>query len=48
MKDYEDASGSKVNYKKTKGLWTRNWKDRRVSPIDIKWTNKNVENLGLF
>ena len=46
--DYEEASGAKVNYGKTKGLWTGSWKNRRVPPFDIKWTNKNVFNLGVF
>ena len=48
LTEYEEASGSKVNYEKTKGLWAGSWKDRRVSPIDIKWTNKNVFNLGVY
>ena len=47
LKEYEEASGAKVNYNKTKGLWTGSWKERRVPPMDIKWTNKNVENLGV-
>ena len=48
IKEYEEASGAKVNYGKTKGLWTGSWKDRRFPPLDIKWTNKNVFNLGVF
>ena len=48
LAEYEDASGAKINYKKTKGLWAGSWKNRRVSPMDIKWTSKNVENLGVF
>ena len=48
LSEYEEASGAKVNYKKTKGLWTGSWKSRRVPPIDIKWTNENVFNLGVF
>ena len=51
LADYEDASGSKINYNKTKGLWAGSWKDRRVPPMDfmdIKWTNKNVKNLGVY
>ena len=48
LNQYEEASGSKVNYKKTKGLWTGSWKNRRVPPMNIKWTNKNVETLGVF
>ena len=46
--EYEIASGAKVNYDKTKGLWAGSWKRRKTSPTDIKWTNKNVENLGIF
>ena len=30
LTDYEDASGAKVNYGKTKGLWTGSWKNRRM------------------
>ena len=48
LNEYEDASGAKVNYDKSHGLWTGSWKGRRVSPMDIKWTSKNVENLGVF
>ena len=48
LQDYEDASGAKVNYSKTKGLWVGNWKGRRVPPINIKWTSKNVKNLGIY
>ena len=45
---YEQASEARVNYKKTKGLWTGNWRGRRTSPINIQWTSGNVENLGLY
>ena len=48
LTDYEDATGAKVNYKKTKGLWSGNWKGRRTSPIDINWTSANVKNLGIY
>ena len=48
LSEYEEASGAKVNYNKTKGLWTGSWKHRRVSPMKITWTNKNVEKLGVF
>ena len=46
---YEEASEAKVNYKKTKGLWTGSWKGRRTSPIEgIKWTSGDLKNLGVF
>ena len=48
IKQYEEASGAKVNYKKTKGLWVGSWKGRRTSPMDIKWTSGDVKNLGVY
>ena len=48
LKEYEEASGAKINYDKSKGLWTGGWKGRRVSPLDIEWTRGNVKNLGVF
>ena len=48
LTDYEEASGAKVNYDKTKGLWTGSWKNRRVTPMGIKWTSENVFNLGVY
>ena len=46
---YEEASEARVNYKKTKGLWTGSWKGRRTTPIGgIKWSSGDVENLGIF
>ena len=45
---YERASGAKVNYGKTMGLWAGAWKHRTDAPLDITWTNKNVENLGVY
>ena len=46
---YERATEAKVNYKKTKGLWTGSWKGRRTSPMPgIKWTSGDVRNLGIF
>ena len=45
---YEAASGAKVNYDKTKGLWLGRWKDRTDLPLGIKWTNKNIKRLGVY
>ena len=46
---YEKASEAKVNYTKTKGLWTGSWKGRRTTPIEgIKWTSTDVKNLGIY
>ena len=45
---FERARGAKVNYKKTKGLWCGAWKNRTDTPLNIKWTSENVENLGVY
>ena len=45
---YEQATGAKVNYGKTKGLWIGAWKNRTDIPLNIKWTNKNVKSLGIY
>ena len=45
---FECASGAKVNYETTKGLWVGAWEHRTDTPLNIKWTNKNVENLGVY
>ena len=57
LQDYEKATGAKINYSKTKGLWTGKWKNRKDDPFQefysensetIKWTNKNVKHLGVY
>ena len=48
LDDYEAATGAKVNYGKTKGLWVGKWKDRQDKPMNIKWTSKNIERLGVY
>ena len=57
LKDYEKATGGKINYEKTKGLWVGKWRSRTDDPFQdiepdqtskIKWTNKNVRYLGIY
>ena len=48
LMDYEEATGAKVNYSKTKGLWVGTWKNRTDQPINIEWTSKNVKALGVY
>ena len=49
LEQYEEATEARVNYKKTKGLWTGSWRGRRTTPIEgIKWTSGDVENLGIY
>ena len=45
---FEQASGAKVNYGKTKGLWAGASKNRTDTPLNIKRMNKNVETLGVY
>ena len=45
---YEKASGSKINPKKSYGLWTGSWKNRTDKPMNITWTNGNVKALGIY
>ncbi len=37
---YEDATGSKVNFEKTKGLWTGTWKNRTDDPFEDLYSDK--------
>ena len=57
IKDYEQATGARINYGKTVGLWLGKWKGRTDNPFDeidseetkkITWTNKNVKYLGVY
>ena len=45
---YEQATGAKINMKKTKGLWLGSWKSRKDSPVPITFTNTNVKTLGIY
>ena len=48
LKDYELATGAKINYTKIKGLWVGKWKNREDTPLSITWTSKNVKTLGVY
>ena len=57
LKDYEQATGAKINYHKTAGLWLGKWRDRKDDPFQdidpvntkkIKWTCRNVRYLGIY
>ena len=57
LQDYEKATGAKINYSKTKGLWTGKWKNRTDDPFQeyytendqkIIWTNGNIKSLGIY
>ena len=44
---YEKASGSKVNYEKTKGMYIGSAKNNRPKFTKIVWTKDNVKTLGI-
>ena len=56
LRHYESASGAKVNYEKTQGLWCGRWRGRTDDPFAglyqdgsyIKWTSGNVKHLGVY
>ncbi len=48
LETYQEASGAKVNLGKTKGLWVGKWKNRIDKPLNIRWTNENIMNLGVY
>ena len=55
LHDYEQATGAKVNYDKTTGLWVGSWKNRTDNPFHeiedmkkMKWTNRNVKYVGIY
>ena len=41
---YESSSRAKVNLSKSVG----SWKERKESPLGLKWTNKGIKYLGVF
>ena len=45
---YQKTSNSKVNLTKTQGLWIGSWKDRKDSPLGLKWNNKGLKVLGTY
>ena len=47
MSLYEKASGSKINYDKTKGLLLGASKRKRFKFDKIKWITGNVKTLGV-
>ena len=54
---YEDGTGARVNFEKTKGLWLGKWKGRTDDPFSglygdsghaVRWTSGNVKYLGVY
>ena len=44
----ENASGSKLNLAKSKGLWLRGWGDRSDPPVLLDWSSSKLKVLGIF
>ena len=44
----ESSSSAKINFSKSVGLWCGSWKDKKDSPLGVKWTNKGIKYLGVF
>ncbi len=54
---YEEGTGARVNYDKTKGLWLGKWRGRTDDPFSglyrdagmaVRWTSANVKYLGIY
>ena len=45
---FENSSSAKIHFSKSVGLWCGSWKDRKDSPLGLKWTNKGIKYLGVF
>ncbi|CAH1274736.1 TIE1 [Branchiostoma lanceolatum] len=43
---YNRGSGSKLNLDKCEGLWLGKWRNRSISPVNIKWTSGSIRLLG--
>ena len=48
LKLYEEATGAKINIRKTAGLFVGKWKNRHDKPFDCKWTDDKAFALGLW
>jgi len=45
---YEQASGSKLNKSKSKGLWLGGWSGRLDPPVALDWSSVKIKALGVF
>ena len=48
LSKFEKASGSKINYKKTKGLFIGRLRVKRPRLTNISWISDNIKTLGVF
>ena len=45
---FEQASGSKLNQSKSKGLWLGGWCGRVDPPVALDWSSSKLKVLGVF
>ena len=45
---YEQGSGSKLNFNKTKGMWLGSKQGQVTGPIDITWVTDQLKLLGIY
>ena len=45
---YKKASGSKLNWSKSKGLWLGSWRGCSDPPVDLDWSSFKLNVLGVF
>ena len=48
LSKFEKASGSKINYEKTKGLFIGRLRGKRPRLTNISWISDNMKTLGVF
>ena len=48
LSKFEKASGSKINYEKTKGLFIGRLRGKRSRLTNISWISDNIKTLGVF
>jgi len=48
IEKYEIATNAKINKTKTMCLWLGKWKDREDNPLNLKWSNTEEKNLGVY
>ena len=46
-RNIEIATGARINLEKTEGLWLSNYRGRKDTPGNIKWTSDSVKILGV-
>jgi hypothetical protein len=48
LSKFEKASGSKINYEKTKGLFIGRLRGKRLRLTNTSWISDNIKMLGVF